>query len=228
MVLGISGGVVLAGALWWCNRVVEAEARGRCYGDIQAVPQRRVGLVLGTGKWLGGGAENPYYRARLQAAAALYRQGKVQFLLVSGDRGGASYDEPSWMTADLVALGVPADRIYQDYAGFRTLDSVIRAKKVFALSEITVVSQHFHNVRAIYLAKSQGIDAVGFDARPVGGLLAERVAARETVSRLFAILETRVWQGRARVLGPVVKIGGGGSVPQTVTCFKMVILGLYT
>src|SRR6202034_2604013 len=108
-----------------------------------------------------GGGPNPFFVHRIAAAAALYRSGKVQYLIVSGNqaRGGRAkggYDEPSDMRDALIASGVPAKRIYRDYAGFRTLDSVLRAKSVFGQDRVIVVSQHFHLARALFLAARHG------------------------------------------------------------------------
>ncbi len=127
-----------------------------------------VALVLGTrrttpdGRW-----SNPHFAHRIEAAAALYRAGKVKRLLVSGDNHVRGYDEPSDMRDALVAAGVPAQAIALDYAGFRTLDSVVRAKEVFGQTSLVVVSEQFHNYRAVFICRHFGIDAVAYSAEPV-------------------------------------------------------------
>jgi SanA protein len=118
--------------------------------DATKIPYRRVALVLGCAEMVGGGHVNPFFENRIQAAARLYHANKVDYFLVSGDHRAASYDEPTAMKNHLVAEGVPADHIVCDYAGFRTIDSIIRAKKVFGLTKITVVSQKFHNERPFF------------------------------------------------------------------------------
>ena len=165
-------------------------------------------LLLGTGKRLGNGSENPFYRYRIEAAARLWHAGRVDYILASGDNGHRGYDEPSDMTIDLVDAGVSFDAIYRDYAGFRTLDSVIRAKKVFGFSEFVVVSQSFHNERALYLAHAAGIEAVGYNARDVYSVHAVETPAREKLARLAAVLDVNLLNTKPRFLGPSVKIGG--------------------
>jgi SanA protein len=138
-----------------------------------------VALVLGCSPTVGGGYTNPFFATRIQAAAELFRLGKVDYLLVSGDNRRRDYDEPSAMKEALVAAGVPQNRIYCDYAGRRTLDSVVRAGDVFGQGNIIVVSQEFHNQRAIFIAQHRGIDAIGFNAPDVDRYSAQSVFWRE-------------------------------------------------
>lgn len=190
------GGAFLAFAEW---RVAQA-AEGRVYESPDAVPACDVALVFGTThRW--HGERNPFYEARLDAAAELFRQGRVRGLLVSGDNERRSYNEPVAMRNDLVARGVPAQFITCDFAGLRTLDSVQRAQRVFGQSHIVYVSQRFHVERALYLARASGIDAVGFVAAEAPPRWAWRVRAREVLARGMAVLD--VWLGREpRFLGP--------------------------
>jgi SanA protein len=171
-------------------------------GERARLPITEVALVLGCAKELGDGRKNLFFARRIAAAAELYRTGQVRYLLVSGDNSRPEYDEPSDMQAALVAAGVPASRIVRDHAGFRTLDSVVRAKQVFGLTELIVVSQRFHNERAVYLARAHGIRAFGYDARDVGGAEGLRVKLREVVSRLAAVLDVRVLRSSPRFGGP--------------------------
>jgi SanA protein len=198
---------IMLGFAKWVHQQVEDGAKSACFQDVQAIPHRRVGLVLGTGKWMSDGQMNLFYRFRLQAARELFVAGKVDFLLVSGDNGRPDYDEPSMMTDDLVAMGLPRGRIYQDFAGFRTLDSVIRAQKVFGLNEVTFISQRFHNERALFLAKTKGMSAIAFDARTVGGIWQQKMDSREYLSRTVGFLETHLWNKQPRYLGPKIEIG---------------------
>lgn len=148
-----------------CNLIVIQSARGRTYSDVEKIPYNKVGLVLGTTPKLSNGNDNYYYKCRMQATADLYFAGKISYIIASGDNHIKEYNEPECMRNSLVALGVPDTVIYLDYAGFRTFDSMVRAKKVFGQNSITVISQHWHNQRAIYVARKQGIDIVGFDAK---------------------------------------------------------------
>ncbi len=166
------------------------------------LPSMKVGLVLGCSEQVAGGRKNLYFARRIAAAAELFHAGKVRYLLVSGDNSRADYDEPSDMRRALIAAGVPASRIVLDHAGFRTLDSVVRAKQVFALNELIVVSQRFHNERAVYLARAHGIRAYGYDARDVSGSAALRTRLREIVSRVVAVLDVEVLHSTPRFGGP--------------------------
>lgn len=155
-------GLVVVGV---CNAIVIQSAKSRTYDDVKKTPYNKVGLVLGTIPKLNNGNDNYYYKCRMQATADLYFAGKISYIIASGDNHIKEYNEPECMLNSLVALGVPDTVIYLDYAGFRTFDSMVRAKKVFGQDSITVISQHWHNQRAIYVARKQGIDIVGFDAK---------------------------------------------------------------
>lgn len=148
-----------------CNLIVIQSAKGRIYDDVEKIPYNKVGLVLGTIPKLSNGNDNYYYKCRIQATADLYFAGKISYIIASGDNHIKEYNEPECMLNSLVALGVPDTVIYLDYAGFRTFDSMIRANKVFMQDSITVISQHWHNQRAIYVARKQGMDIIGFDAK---------------------------------------------------------------
>jgi SanA protein len=200
-------GLVASG--WMAAEVaaMERTAGARVFDDAAAVPANRVGLLLGCSPRLADGRRNLYFDLRIRAAAELYRAGKVRYVLASGDNGTKGYDEPGEMKAALVAAGVPEDRIALDYAGFRTLDSVVRAKKVFGEERFTVISQRFHNERAVYLARENGIDAVGFNARDVGGAAGRFTRLREIGARVKAVLDVHVLRTRPRFLGEPVRIG---------------------
>ena len=148
-----------------CNAIVIISSKGRTYNDVEKIPYHKVGLVLGTTPKLSNGNANYYYKCRMQATADLYFAGKISYIIASGDNHIKEYNEPECMLNSLVALGVPDSVIFLDYAGFRTFDSMVRAKKVFRQDSITVISQHWHNQRAIYVARKQGLDIVGFDAQ---------------------------------------------------------------
>jgi vancomycin permeability regulator SanA len=141
-----------------------------------------------------------------RAAASPYEAHKAAYFLVSGDHHIATYDEPTVVKNRLIAAGVPADRIVCDYAGFRTLDSIIRAKKVFGQNRITVVSQRFHNERAIFLAKHQGIDAISFNAPDVTGVHSYPTDCRNQASKMFTLLDVYVFHTKPKFLGPRIAI----------------------
>jgi SanA protein len=136
-------------------------------GAITEVKSEKVGLVLGTAKYLSSGYENPYFFNRINAAVELYQSGKIKYILVSGDNSRKDYDEPGDMKEELMKKGIPEEFIFLDYAGFRTLDSVVRAKEIFGQNSIIVISQKFHNERAVFIANKHGIEAYGYNAKDV-------------------------------------------------------------
>lgn len=178
-----------------CDLRVRNMARGRLYDDVQALPHEHAALLLGTSSRLRGGSPNPFFEYRMDAAAELFRAGKVDCILVSGDNHHASYNEPMAMRKALLDRSIPDSLIFLDYAGFRTLDSVVRACEVFGQTSYIVVSQRFHNERAVYLAMRHGIDAVGFNARDVRAPAALRVRAREWLARVSACWDVLTGRG---------------------------------
>ena len=193
--------------LWGADALVSRAARGRTFGDVASVPECAAALIPGCSERLNDGRSNLYFLHRIRTAAELYRSGKVRYLIVSGDNHIEGYDEPSGMKRALVARGVPADAIYCDYAGFRTLDSVVRAKAIFGQDRIVVVSQKFHNERAIFLARSNGIDAFGLNAPDVGGAAGLRSWLRERLARLKSVLDIYVFHTEPKFYGPPVPLG---------------------
>ena len=195
-------GVTMLSLSWWrvsrCKELVRDE--------VSLLPARKVGLVLGCSPRLGNGMENWFFNHRMDAAAELFRSGKVEYLLVSGDNRFRAYDEPTEMKKALVTKGVPAAKIVCDYAGITTLDSVVRAKAVFGQDAVTIVSQRFHNERAIYLARAFGIDATGYNAPDVPVTAAPRTYIREILSRQRAWLDANILRRQPRHLGPLVAI----------------------
>lgn len=180
MILGLFGPQLL----------VIGVAKGHMYDNVQHLPTRQVGLVLGTSKYTPGRrGYNLYYLYRMNAAAEAFHAGKVKTLLLSGDNSEQYYDEPKQMRADLMKRGVPSQRIVLDYAGFRTLDSVVRATKVFQEKEYTIISQPFHNERALFLARISGVDAIAFNAQKVTHPINKKIQRREFFARIQAVLD---------------------------------------
>jgi SanA protein len=200
--LGVSLSACLL-SVFISESAVRSAAAGQCYTHVEDIPQNDVGLVLGTSKWVRGHKLNRYYTARIEAAATLWKKGKVRKLLVSGDNRRIDYNEPKAMKDDLIAAGVPKNSIVCDYAGIRTLDSMARASRVFGQERVTVISQRFHNERAIYLGKQWGVEAVGFDAEcpPLSG----RLQLREVGARLNALWDNAVGT-KPRHLGDKITI----------------------
>lgn len=186
--IGYSVLIVLIGIIG-CNVYVEYNAKGKTFNSTNDVPINKVGLLLGTGKYLRNGRINLFYKYRINAAVKLFKAKKIRYILVSGDNGSKTYDEPTTFKQDLIAAGIPESRIILDYAGFRTLDSVIRSKEIFQQEGITIISQQFHNERAIAIAKAKGINAVGFNAKNVGGRNGFKVKVREMLARVAMCLD---------------------------------------
>ena len=182
---------------------VYAVSSGRMFDNttIDAVPRRRVAVVLGCVRTLPNGLSNLYFSRRIDAAAELYKAGKVDCLIVSGDNHVKGYDEPSDMKESLVKAGVPADRIVCDYAGFRTLDTVVRAKKVFGLDSFTIVSQPDHVRRAVFTARGFGCDAYGYAAKDVNGRYSIKTTIREQLAKIAAVADV-ILRRSPKFLGP--------------------------
>jgi SanA protein len=171
------------------DTMVSVSTAGAVADGVDQVAPKPVALLLGTARKTVAGRPNQFYRARIDAAAQLFHSGKVQGILVSGDNATRWYNEPIAMQKDLIAAGVPAEFITLDYAGFRTLDSVIRAKEVFGQEHVIIVSQRFHAERAIFLARHFGIDASGLAAADPDDFGLVKVRAREVFARVAAVLD---------------------------------------
>ncbi len=189
-------------------RLVSDSARGRTYSDTDSIPHRRVGVVLGCSKYISADYENLFFRNRINAASALFKAGKIDYLLVSGDNHTKGYDETTDMRDSLIEAGVPVEKIYCDFAGFRTLDSVVRSKEIFCETQITVISQEFHNQRAIFIAKGKGVDAIGFNAEDVGAYNGFITKSREQLARVRTVMDLYLFNTGPKFLGPKIAIGG--------------------
>ena len=176
------------------------------YASAEQCPPAPVAVVLGLAKKVRG-PRNRFYMPRLEAAVELFRLGKVRGIIVSGDNSRRDYDEPTQMKADLVELGVPARYVTCDYAGFRTLDSVVRAARVFGQTRFVVVSQRFHCQRAIFLARQKGYDVWGYTATDVTGYSGFKVRARECLARCKAAMDLWLLRTKPKFLGEPVPVG---------------------
>lgn len=201
---GFAGGLlVLTALILRADRACDLASKGRIYRSIDTVPEREVGLVLGTSKMTRHGTPNLHFNQRIDAAVALYRAGKVHHFLVSGDNHVATYDEPADMRNALVAAGIPTNAITCDYAGFRTLDSVVRAKDVFGLPQCTIISEEFHCPRALWIAQKHGLDAVAFAAPDVRlKTRSLRAQAREQLARVWCFVDLYVLHRGPKYPGP--------------------------
>ena len=153
-----------------CHFIVVLNASGKTYDNVDEMPHNKVGLLLATSPITPGGAHNFYFDNRIKAADELYKAGKIDIIIASGGDYAESQtngcDEPDAIRDSLVARGIPADRVILDYDGTRTLNSISKAKEGYGLDSLTLISQKYHNKRAIYLADKYGIKAVGYNAVP--------------------------------------------------------------
>ncbi|EDN66181.1 sanA protein [Beggiatoa sp. PS] len=163
-------------------------------------------LLLGTAKYLRHGRINRYFKYRIDATVQLYKAGKIKHILASGTNHTKYYNEPNEMRKALMAQGVPREAITLDYAGFRTLDSVIRCKKIFSQTDIVVISQSFHNKRALFISDFYGITAIGFNARDVPLRDDLKTPFREIFARSKAVLDLYILETQPKYLGEKVKI----------------------
>ncbi|SUO93661.1 SanA/YdcF family protein [Suttonella ornithocola] len=189
-------------AIIFCYLWVEYASKPYLYDDEEKMPKQPVAVVLGTSKFVSKGRVNLFYRTRIEAAAKLYHAGKVRYFIVSGANPSANYNEPQEMRRDLIAAGVPAENIQPDYAGLRTLDSVMRADKVFGNQKFVIVSQPFHNARAIFLARHRGLEAIAFNARdPVAFKYSVKTRLREFGARVKAVIDLFFTNKQAKFYG---------------------------
>jgi len=182
-------------------------SKSRIYNSVKEIPKRRVALLLGTAKYVKRGKINYFYKYRIDAAKKLYFAGKVKAILVSGDNATKYYNEPRRMYKDLVRAGIPKDKIYLDFAGFRTLDSIKRAKKIFGLKKFVIISQKFHLERAIFLANATSADAIGFEAKSLPNTAASlKMRIREYFARVKAFLDVYILHTTPKFFGMFEKI----------------------
>lgn len=201
--LALWSGAALVALALLCDAWVGRAHTSIIHDDPALADTREVALVLGTSPTVDG-RPNLYYQARLQTTAALWRAGKVRAIIVSGGTLPPGVDEPTAMKNDLVRMGVPAAYITCDFAGLRTLDSVVRAREVFGEDSYIIVSQDFHLRRALFLARQHGHDAIGCRA-PDPGYVGARLRLREIAARGKAVADV-VLQVGPRHLGPAVTV----------------------
>jgi SanA protein len=201
-------GFLTAGLLFMtiCNTEIRESTAGLTYNDLNTIPKNEVGVLLGTSQFLKDGRQNLYFKYRIDAAADLYKAKKIEYILISGDNGRTEYNEPEDMKQALLTLGVPEDKIVLDYAGFRTYDSIVRANKIFGQTHFTIISQKFHNERAIYIAKRLGLNAIGYNAKNVAFAASPRIYLREKISRTAVFLDLFL-NHDPKFLGDPIQIG---------------------
>ncbi|MGN0902522.1 MAG: vancomycin high temperature exclusion protein [Succinivibrio sp.] len=181
----------------------------KTYESIDSIPHNKVGLLFGTSPLNSDGTINEYFTYRIMAASQLYKAGKIEYILVSGDNQHKSYNEPRLMKKALVKAGVPSEKIVFDFAGIRTLDSVIRARKVFLLKNVTFISQEFQNERALFIADRNELNGVGYNAMSPEKGIFNKVALREFFARIMCVLDVYILNTQPKFLGKPEAIGKG-------------------
>lgn len=191
MVLIISG----------CNIWIVKSTEGNVYSDFEQLPDHRIALVLGTSHRSVGGGPNPFFQNRIEMAATLYSMGKIDHFILSGDNSTKYYNEPLEMKKALIKKGVPEKAITLDYAGLRTLDSVVRSKKIFGQNKITIITQPFHSYRALFISRYYDMDAVAMVAEDPELEQTFKVRLREYFARTKAVLDLYIFKTDPRFLG---------------------------
>ena len=197
--------IIFIGFLVSLNLFIHFDTKKSIFASIENLPKNKAGLLLGTSKYLSKGIVNQYYANRIDAAVVLFNKGYIEVIIVSGDNTIKYYDEPTTIKKDLLKRGIPESKIYLDYAGVRTLDSVVRSNLIFGQNSITVISQRFHVERAIFIAKKRDINAIGFVADDVSFLYGLKTRVREHFARVKMILDLIIGK-EPRHLGEKIEI----------------------
>ena len=197
--------LVLFGFVLFCNFWILNAAKGKIFNNLAEIEQRDVALVLGTSRSPDGKTENLFFTYRIKAAAELYFAGKVKHIIVSGDNSSAIYNEPRDMQKALIKLGVPKSAITLDYAGLRTLDSVVRCKEIFQQQKVIIVSQEFHNYRALFIAQHHNIDAIAYNAQQPT-MPTWKTTLREYLARPKAVIDVCLLDAQPKYLGDKIDI----------------------
>jgi SanA protein len=192
--------------LFACNVWIVKSTEANVYSDFSLLPDHRVALVLGTSYRSVGGGPNPFFENRIKMAAELYQLGKIDHFILSGDNSTMFYNEPIEMRKALIREGVPLQAITLDYAGLRTLDSVVRSKAIFGQDRIIIITQSFHSYRALFISAFYDIDAVAMVAEDPDLDRTFKVRVREYFARTVAVLDLYVFKTAPRHLGEKEKI----------------------
>ena len=189
----------------FANIQINLKTKDVIFDSVDDISFNKVGLVLGTSKYLSKGRLNLYFKYRIDAVCELYNKGKIEFIVVSGDNSRKTYNEPEDMRQELIKRGIPEKVIYLDYAGFRTFDSVYRMNAIFEQSEFTIVSQKFHNQRAVFIAKKLGLNAIAYNAKDVHGPAGLKTQVREKLARVKVYIDL-ISNKKPKFLGAKIEI----------------------
>jgi SanA protein len=188
--------LLVAANLW-----VVQSTTGQVFASINDIPANKVAVVLGTSNKLTSGAPNPFFESRISAAARLYQDGKASHFILSGDNRTRYYNEPNEMKKALVKMGIPDSVITLDYAGLRTLDTIVRCKEIFGQDKVTIITQPFHCYRAVFISHYYNMDAVALMADEPTLDQGAKVYFREYFARAKAVLDLYILKTAPRHLG---------------------------
>ncbi len=197
--------ILIAVSIVISDITVTSAASGRTFNNLSSLPPAKVGLLLGTSKYVPNENINQYFKNRIDATVELFKSGKIQYIIVSGDNSRSTYDEPNDMKAELVKNGIDSNKVYLDYAGFRTFDSVIRLREIFGQYEAITISQKFHNERAIYIANKLNMHLYGYNAKDVSRYYGFKTMVREKFARVKVVLDF-IFGVKPKFLGERIEI----------------------
>lgn len=183
------------------NIAIKQASKNKIYTSYEKVPPTNVALVLGTSRYTSKGYVNLFFKYRIHTVVELYNSGKIKHIIVSGDNSLFEYNEPREMRRALVKEGIPESAITLDFAGFRTLDSVVRCKEVFGQNNFIVISQEFHVERALFIAQKFNIDAIGFAAKTPPQHYSFKTKVREYFAKTFAVIDIYILNTKPKFLG---------------------------
>ena len=163
-------------------------------------PAQKVGLVLGTSRFTATGVKNELFEERMNAAAQLFERGIIVHILVSGDNRSIYYNEPRDMLNALRERGIPQSAITLDYAGLRTLDSIVRCEQIFGQTSFIIITQEFHLYRALFIANYYGLKSYGFILKSSKASVPTKVRIRELIARVLAVLDLYLWNKKPKVM----------------------------
>lgn len=198
----VAGCALIATVVLVLNLIVVGTTTARVHDRPEGLRPVDVGLVLGASPWSLDGAPSEHFAGRIEAAAELYRRGLVRHLLLSGANPEPYYNEPLRMRDALIARGVPAAELTLDYAGRRTLDSVVRAREIFGVPRTIIISQRYHVYRALFLARHRGLEASAYVAEEPAFEKRAKTEVREVAARVLAVLDVYLLDTRPQILGP--------------------------
>jgi SanA protein len=197
--------IPVVSVIFFANWKIPHDSKDFIYDNVDSIPAQKAALVLGAAKNIGN-RPNLYFTYRIQAAKELYDAGKVRVFVVSGDNSRKDYNEADDMRRALIDAGIPGNIIHCDYAGLRTLDSVVRMSRIFGQDSFIVVSQKFHNERAVSLARHHGLTVYGYNAKDLSlNRSSYRTKIRELFARVKVFVDIAVGKG-PKYLGEKIEI----------------------